>query len=55
MKLRWVEREVEIVTIDSGSYTQKVKVLQYLDESCLCEANQIIGKWVDVPTEVEEV
>lgn len=51
MKLRWIEREVEIETIDSGCYTQTVKVLQYLDET----PNRF-GKdtWVDIPTVKEE-
>jgi hypothetical protein len=45
MKLRWVKREEVILTTEYGRYTDMVKVLQYWDE----------GKWVDVPTEVEEV
>jgi hypothetical protein len=48
MKLRWVEREVfaEYKLPNYVARTRKiVKVLQYWDD----------GKWVDVPTEVEEV
>ena len=50
MKLRWIEREVDIETIDSGCYTQTVKVLQYWKEPC----KLWLGNWVDVPTVKEE-
>lgn len=54
MKLRWVEREIEVVTtaIGGGCYTQTERFLQYWLPQDEWSVN---GEWVDVPLGFEEL
>lgn len=52
MKLRWIEREIEVVTIDSGCYTQTERFLQYWSP---INDSDDGGNWIDVPLGFEEL
>ncbi len=59
MKLRWVERKVEVPLADTpygrlNARMEKVKVLQYKSEVTYDFGIATYGEWIDVPTEVEE-